>query len=198
MSTGVKSVEMHHESMLEAHLKDNVGFNVMNVVVKNLKRGYMALDSKKNIDQILLQPQHANFTHSANLYSSTSSFNMFRSLGSSSLGAISTEQHILPGEGKKKRPREQNWTAEEIKALVKLKEEGSREVIGKDWDYISQGLREEHGGIRCFKACKDQWGTLLKHLHRVEEDLKLKNFCCGIDDDGSSRDVRLAKHESQA
>ena len=48
LSTEVKSVEMHHESMLEALPGDNVGFNVKNVSVKELKRGYVAGDSKND------------------------------------------------------------------------------------------------------------------------------------------------------
>merc|ERR1711862_765913 len=46
--TEVKSVEMHHESLPEATPGDNVGFNVKNVAVKDLKRGYVASDSKVN------------------------------------------------------------------------------------------------------------------------------------------------------
>jgi len=48
LSTEVKSVEMHHESMPEATPGDNVGFNVKNVSVKELKRGYVASDSKND------------------------------------------------------------------------------------------------------------------------------------------------------
>lgn len=48
LSTEVKSVEMHHESMLEALPGDNVGFNVKNVSVKDIKRGYVAGDSKND------------------------------------------------------------------------------------------------------------------------------------------------------
>jgi len=44
----IKSVEMHHESMPQAVPGDNVGFNVKNVAVKDLKRGYVASDSKSN------------------------------------------------------------------------------------------------------------------------------------------------------
>merc|ERR1711934_1199695 len=44
--TEVKSVEMHHESLPEAVPGDNVGFNVKNVSVKDIKRGYVASDSK--------------------------------------------------------------------------------------------------------------------------------------------------------
>merc|ERR1712062_70884 len=44
----VKSVEMHHESLPEAVPGDNVGFNVKNVSVKDIKRGYVASDSKNN------------------------------------------------------------------------------------------------------------------------------------------------------
>eukprot|EP00920_Eleutheroschizon_duboscqi_P019996 GHVT01047782.1.p1 GENE.GHVT01047782.1~~GHVT01047782.1.p1 ORF type:complete len:357 (-),score=41.06 GHVT01047782.1:158-1228(-) len=48
LSTECKSVEMHHEVMAEAHPGDNVGFNVKNVAVKDLKRGYVASDSKSD------------------------------------------------------------------------------------------------------------------------------------------------------
>merc|ERR1712137_259607 len=44
----IKSVEMHHESLAEAVPGDNVGFNVKNVAVKDLRRGYVASDSKSN------------------------------------------------------------------------------------------------------------------------------------------------------
>jgi elongation factor 1-alpha len=48
LTTEVKSVEMHHEQLLEAGPGDNVGFNVKNVAVKELKRGYVASDSKND------------------------------------------------------------------------------------------------------------------------------------------------------
>lgn len=48
LQTEVKSVEMHHEQMPEAVPGDNVGFNVKNVAVKELKRGYVASDSKND------------------------------------------------------------------------------------------------------------------------------------------------------
>merc|ERR1719270_2776790 len=41
LTTEVKSVEMHHESLPEAVPGDNVGFNVKNVSVKDIKRGYV-------------------------------------------------------------------------------------------------------------------------------------------------------------
>jgi len=46
LSTEVKSVEMHHESLPEAMPGDNVGFNIKNVSVKDIKRGYVTSDSK--------------------------------------------------------------------------------------------------------------------------------------------------------
>merc|ERR1712124_159773 len=46
LTTEVKSVEMHHESLPEATPGDNVGFNIKNVSVKEIKRGYVASDSK--------------------------------------------------------------------------------------------------------------------------------------------------------
>merc|ERR1712070_587554 len=48
ITTEVKSVEMHHEQVPEASPGDNVGFNIKNVAVKDLKRGYVASDSKKD------------------------------------------------------------------------------------------------------------------------------------------------------
>ena len=48
LTTEVKSVEMHHESLPEAAPGDNVGFNVKNVSVKELKRGFVCSDSKND------------------------------------------------------------------------------------------------------------------------------------------------------
>lgn len=48
ISTEVKSVEMHHESLSEALPGDNVGFNVKNVSVKELRRGNVCGDSKND------------------------------------------------------------------------------------------------------------------------------------------------------
>ncbi|KAF7661702.1 hypothetical protein LDENG_00255710 [Lucifuga dentata] len=48
LTTEVKSVEMHHESLPEACPGDNVGFNVKNVSVKEIRRGNVAGDSKNN------------------------------------------------------------------------------------------------------------------------------------------------------
>jgi len=48
ISTEVKSVEMHHEALEEAKPGDNVGFNVKNVSVKDLRRGFVAGDSKND------------------------------------------------------------------------------------------------------------------------------------------------------
>merc|ERR1712209_251415 len=48
LTTEVKSVEMHHESLPEAVPGDNVGFNVKNVSVKDIKRGMVCSDSKND------------------------------------------------------------------------------------------------------------------------------------------------------
>uniref|UniRef100_H8ZWQ5 Elongation factor 1-alpha n=1 Tax=Collodictyon triciliatum TaxID=190325 RepID=H8ZWQ5_9EUKA len=48
VSTEVKSVEMHHEALPEALPGDNVGFNVKNVSVKDIRRGFVAGDSKND------------------------------------------------------------------------------------------------------------------------------------------------------
>jgi len=46
ITTEVKSVEMHHESLVEAVPGDNVGFNVKNISIKEVKRGMVTGDSK--------------------------------------------------------------------------------------------------------------------------------------------------------
>ncbi len=51
VTTEVKSVEMHHEQLPEAIPGDNVGFNVKNVSIKDIKRGNVAGDSKNNPPQ---------------------------------------------------------------------------------------------------------------------------------------------------
>jgi elongation factor 1-alpha len=48
ITTEVKSVEMHHEALEEAKPGDNVGFNVKNVSVKDIRRGYVAGDAKND------------------------------------------------------------------------------------------------------------------------------------------------------
>merc|ERR1712078_358702 len=48
VTTEIKSVEMHHESLPEALPGDNVGFNVKNVSVKDIRRGNVAGDSKND------------------------------------------------------------------------------------------------------------------------------------------------------
>jgi len=45
-TTEVKSVEMHHEQVEEATPGDNVGFNVKNLSVKDIKRGFVCSNSK--------------------------------------------------------------------------------------------------------------------------------------------------------
>merc|ERR1712172_407487 len=48
VTTEVKSVEMHHETLVEGVPGDNVGFNVKNVSVKEIRRGNVAGDSKND------------------------------------------------------------------------------------------------------------------------------------------------------
>jgi len=48
LSSDVKSVEMHHEQLEEALPGDNVGFNVKNLSLKDIKRGNVASDSKND------------------------------------------------------------------------------------------------------------------------------------------------------
>jgi len=48
VSSDVKSVEMHHESLDQATPGDNVGFNVKGLSVKDIKRGMVCGDSKSD------------------------------------------------------------------------------------------------------------------------------------------------------
>ncbi|EZG42635.1 putative translation elongation factor 1-alpha [Gregarina niphandrodes] len=48
VTTDVKSVEMHHVQLEKAIPGDNVGFNVKNVSVKDIKRGNVASDAKND------------------------------------------------------------------------------------------------------------------------------------------------------
>jgi len=48
LTTEVKSVEMHHEALPEALPGDNVGFNIKNVSVKEIRRGNVCGDSKND------------------------------------------------------------------------------------------------------------------------------------------------------
>jgi elongation factor 1-alpha len=45
ITSDVKSIEMHHSGLLQAVPGDNVGFNVKNVSIKELKRGMVACDA---------------------------------------------------------------------------------------------------------------------------------------------------------
>lgn len=48
LTTEVKSVEMHHEQLAEAKPGDNIGFNVKNVSVKDIRRGFVAGDANND------------------------------------------------------------------------------------------------------------------------------------------------------
>merc|ERR1711936_1543567 len=48
VTTEVKSVEMHHETLAQGVPGDNVGFNVKNVSVKDIRRGNVCSDSKND------------------------------------------------------------------------------------------------------------------------------------------------------
>jgi len=48
ITTEVKSIEMHHESLPEAIPGDNVGFNVKNISVKDIRRGNVCSNSKND------------------------------------------------------------------------------------------------------------------------------------------------------
>ena len=47
-TTECKSVEMHHEQVAEAIPGDNVGFNVKNISVKDIRRGNVCSDTKND------------------------------------------------------------------------------------------------------------------------------------------------------
>lgn len=48
VTTEVKSIEMHHEALTEATPGDNVGFNVKNISVKDIRRGFVCGNTKQD------------------------------------------------------------------------------------------------------------------------------------------------------
>jgi elongation factor 1-alpha len=48
ITSEVKSIEMHHTNLQQAVPGDNIGFNVKHVAVKDLRRGYVACDARKD------------------------------------------------------------------------------------------------------------------------------------------------------
>lgn len=48
LTTEVKTVEMHHEHVAEANPGDSVGFNIKGITVKDIKRGYVTSDTKRD------------------------------------------------------------------------------------------------------------------------------------------------------
>jgi elongation factor 1-alpha len=48
LTSEVKSIEMHHEALPEAAPGDNIGFNVKGISVKEIKRGMVAGDTKRD------------------------------------------------------------------------------------------------------------------------------------------------------
>ncbi|KAL4332741.1 hypothetical protein GQ457_07G005880 [Hibiscus cannabinus] len=62
LTTEVKSVEMHHESLPKALPGENVRFDVKNVVVKDLKHGFISSNSKDDPAK-----EAANFTSQVNV-----------------------------------------------------------------------------------------------------------------------------------
>jgi elongation factor 1-alpha len=48
VTTEVKSIEMHHESLAEACPGDNVGFNVKNLSIKDIRRGFVCSNTKQD------------------------------------------------------------------------------------------------------------------------------------------------------
>lgn len=48
VTTEVKSIEMHHEALAQAEPGDNVGFNVKNLSIKDIRRGNVCSNSKND------------------------------------------------------------------------------------------------------------------------------------------------------
>lgn len=48
LTTEVKTIEMHHEQLPVAEPGDNVGFNIKNITVKDIHRGYVTSDTKND------------------------------------------------------------------------------------------------------------------------------------------------------
>ena len=80
VTTDVKSVEMHHTALDLANPGDNVGFNVRNISVKDIRRGNVAGDSKNDPPKEA-EEFRAQVNISQGLANSSSSVVFARSLG---------------------------------------------------------------------------------------------------------------------
>ena len=54
VTTEVKSVEMHHEQLTEGVPGDNVGFNVKNVSVKEIRRGNVVVTPRTTLQRVVI------------------------------------------------------------------------------------------------------------------------------------------------
>ena len=63
VSSEVKSVEMHHEALVEAIPGDNVGFNVKNIAVKDIRRGNVCGDEKNELTIVVDHTDSVGFNY---------------------------------------------------------------------------------------------------------------------------------------
>lgn len=73
------------------------------------------------------------------------------------------------------RHRSRNWTGVEKDAFLKVKVEAQTAVKGKDWDFISEALRDRYTFARSPKSCEDLWGTLLKPFKVIRQHESMKH-----------------------
>jgi translation elongation factor EF-Tu-like GTPase len=55
LSTEVKSVEIHHTDVPEAHPGNNIGFNVRNLTLQDIRRGMVAGETNNQPPQVCLR-----------------------------------------------------------------------------------------------------------------------------------------------
>jgi elongation factor 1-alpha len=68
LSTEVKSVEMHHTEIPEAHPGDNIGFNVRNLTLKDIRRGMVAGETKNQPPQVCCRGEGSGVKHFINYF----------------------------------------------------------------------------------------------------------------------------------
>lgn len=90
ITTEVKSVEMHHEALSEALPGDNVGFNVKNVSVKDIRRGNVCGDSKSDPPQ-----EAAQFTSQVSGSAGVQSPFLSRAVEGSCQGKLLSASHLV-------------------------------------------------------------------------------------------------------
>lgn len=109
-----------------------------------------------------------------------------------SRGNSTGAKYTACAKGPKRGHRSPNWTSEEKDAFLEVKVEAQTVVKGKDWDFISEALKDRFAFERSAKSCEDLWGTLVKSFKVIQHHEAMNhssNWCSywELDENGRSK-----------